>query len=488
MAGFFFKFLLASSAFLPALSALLPESIATSVVHKDVAIVGGGASGSYAAIRLKEDYGKSIVLIEKEEALGGHVNTFTDPSTGKPVDFGVNVFNDWGPARAFFERMNVSVGAPVRPLLTSQYMDFKTGIPVAYTPASFADIIPAFNRFYAAVAPLESMMLPGYFNFPPPSQIPADLLIPFGEFIKKYQLETAVNLIFESTGLGVGDMVNTLTIWVLATFNTPMIGAFIGLYGTLTPTSGRNIELYEAVAARLASDVRYRSSIIQTTRSASGNVTLWVKNHATHAITLVKAKKLLLAIPPTLSNLAPFSPDLQELSVLSKFEYSTVHGGLITHPSLPVQSSLVNIPGSAILPNGSTDYTVLPKPPLFNVRYDSIGGNSTLFRVLMVGQHGTSTSVAQNRVKEDLNRLVAQGTLPAPTPAGAQVQVKAWADHGPMHARVSKWELQHGFMQKLYALQGRRSTWWTGGAFSVNFQAVLWAFDDELLPRLVAGL
>lgn len=68
MAGFF-KFLLASSAFAPALSALLPESIATSIVNKDVAIVGGGASGAYAAIRLKEDYGKSIVLIEKEAAL-----------------------------------------------------------------------------------------------------------------------------------------------------------------------------------------------------------------------------------------------------------------------------------------------------------------------------------------------------------------------------------------------------------------------------------
>ncbi|KAM7214890.1 beta-cyclopiazonate dehydrogenase [Rhypophila decipiens] len=486
MAGFF-KFLLASSAFVPALSTLLPESIATSVIDKDVAIIGGGASGSYAAIRLREDYDKSIVLIEKEEALGGHVNTYTDPDTGLPVDFGVNVFNDWGPARAFFERMNVSVGAPVRPVLTSRYMDFKTGLSVPYTPASFADIIPAFNRFYAAVAPYEHMILPGYFNFPPPNQIPADLLIPFGEFIKKHQLEVAVNLIFESTGLGVGDLVNTLTIWVLATFNTPMIGAFIGLYGQLTPTSGRNIELYEAVAARLGSDVRYRSTVIQTTRSATGKVTLWVKNHATNTITLVKAKKLLLAIPPTPSNLVPFSPDLQELGVLSKFEYSTIHAGLVTHPSLPIQHSLVNIPGSAILPNGSTDYTVLPKPPLFNVRYDSIGGNSTLFRVLMVGEHGTSTAAAQNHVKADLNRLIAQGTLPA-TPGAGNLQVEAWANHGPMHARVSKRELQRGFMQKLYALQGRRSTWWTGGAFSVNFQAVLWAFDDELLPRLVASL
>lgn len=38
-------------------------------VHKDVLIVGGGASGAYAAVRLREDFGKSIVLIEKESIL-----------------------------------------------------------------------------------------------------------------------------------------------------------------------------------------------------------------------------------------------------------------------------------------------------------------------------------------------------------------------------------------------------------------------------------
>jgi ribulose 1,5-bisphosphate synthetase/thiazole synthase len=38
-------------------------------LHVDVAVVGGGASGAYAAVRLKEDYNKTIVLIEKERRL-----------------------------------------------------------------------------------------------------------------------------------------------------------------------------------------------------------------------------------------------------------------------------------------------------------------------------------------------------------------------------------------------------------------------------------
>lgn len=38
-------------------------------IEKDVVIIGGGASGSHAAVRLREDYGKSVVVIEKEAIL-----------------------------------------------------------------------------------------------------------------------------------------------------------------------------------------------------------------------------------------------------------------------------------------------------------------------------------------------------------------------------------------------------------------------------------
>jgi ribulose 1,5-bisphosphate synthetase/thiazole synthase len=41
------------------------------IVNTDVAILGGGASGTYAAVRLREDYGKSVLLIEMEAVLVG---------------------------------------------------------------------------------------------------------------------------------------------------------------------------------------------------------------------------------------------------------------------------------------------------------------------------------------------------------------------------------------------------------------------------------
>lgn len=38
-------------------------------VDVDIAIIGGGASGAYAAVRLREDFGKNIVVVEKQDRL-----------------------------------------------------------------------------------------------------------------------------------------------------------------------------------------------------------------------------------------------------------------------------------------------------------------------------------------------------------------------------------------------------------------------------------
>lgn len=42
---------------------------AEDVIIKDVAIIGGGASGTYAAVRLREDLDTSIVIVEQEDSL-----------------------------------------------------------------------------------------------------------------------------------------------------------------------------------------------------------------------------------------------------------------------------------------------------------------------------------------------------------------------------------------------------------------------------------
>lgn len=63
--------------------------------------------------------------------------------------------------------------------------------------------------------------------------------------------------------------------------------------------------------------------------------------------------------------------------------------------------------------------------------------------------------------------------------------IKTWSNHGPMDMRTTAENLQAGFIQKLYALQGYRSTFWTGAAFANQLSNYLWAYNLEYLNPLV---
>jgi phytoene dehydrogenase-like protein len=47
-----------------------------------------GSSGTYGAIRLQAS-GKSVVVIEANDVLGGHANTYTDPASNRTIEYGV---------------------------------------------------------------------------------------------------------------------------------------------------------------------------------------------------------------------------------------------------------------------------------------------------------------------------------------------------------------------------------------------------------------
>lgn len=456
----------------------LPTSIATSEIVVDVAIIGAGAGGGYAAVRLKEDLGKSIAVIDKGSKLGGHVSTYDDPIVSRGFDFGVNSYNDYGPARAFMGRLGVPVSAAPRLTLTNKYVDFKTGLPVAYSPAPFPATLAALQKWLDVVEPFESYLLPGYFNFPSPASIPSDLLLPFGEFVEKYQIHAAVNFVFSVTGMGTGDMKNALTMYVLSSFGTHMIKSFLGEGVIFTPDSRRNIEVYEKIQTRLEDELLLSSTVIQSQRSGEGHI-LWVKNHVTNAITLVRAERLLIAIEPTKENMAPFALDTEEKDIFSRFRYQRIHAGIVSHPALPVDGSVINVPAAA----APTNYLELPQPN-FDSRFEYMGYGSTNWRVLMVGDEKFDKCKAQSLVKQNFRDIRKQGSLPAGGPTN--LEIKAWADHGAMHMHFSAEDVRAGYIQKLYGLQGKRGTWWTGGAFAHQFQAVIWAYDDILLEMMFA--
>lgn len=411
---------------------------------------------------------------------GGHVNSYTDPETGVSYDCGVVSFIDAGNATGLFDRLGVERGEMPRAEVTTEYFDFNTGAVVNFTEPDFTVQLEGLQKFLEPAEKYEPLIQgPGYFDFPESSEIPEDLLIPFGDFITKYGVEKAMPFIFQSTGLGVTDLTEEMTLFALQAFGASMARSTLGLQGSFSVASGRNQDLYDAIAESLGDDVLYSSTVVDTMRTDEG-VFVTVKDNKTGKLGYYLAKRLLIAIEPTAENTKPFQLKPKEREVLSKFSYSRLYTGIIDNENLVKNMSYFNLPPTAEPDN----YLALPSGS-FTARIDYMGSGH-YFRVTIIGEDDLTAEGAKEMVQKDFSTLIDSGVL-----EGSADDEVSWVQfnvHGPMHARVSEDDLKENFFQKLYSLQGRRSTWWTGGAWAVNFQTHLWQFDDIILPQLLEGL
>lgn len=376
--------------------------------------------------------------------------------------------------------MGVPTKAPGRVSRKTRYVDFTTGHEVNYTGPAPAVQSAALAKYAQLCALYEDMILPSFWNFPAPADIPEDLLIPFGDFVKKHEIEAVVPILFQVTGLGVGDVTKRLTLFVMQAFGGPMARSFLGQQSSIVPATGRNQDLYDAIGALLGKDVLYSSTVIRTKRSKDG--VLVTVADANGKKTEIKAKRLLIAIEPTAANLAPFDLDDGEKQVFGKADFSQIACGIVTNDALPPGFSLTNLPAAAAPQN----FLALPDLD-FTARFDWLGKEAKdLFRIMVVGDRNLDGDAAKQLVQDSFDTIVKGGAIDKP--ASTKLEYAAFSSHGAMHMRVTKEDLQNGFIQDLYALQGQRSTWWTGGAWVAQFQTHLWWYNDILFPKLLEGM
>ncbi|TQN64171.1 Beta-cyclopiazonate dehydrogenase [Colletotrichum shisoi] len=352
----------------------------------------------------------------------------------------------------FPKRMNVSTSGVMQfTTLDYNYVDFKTGQPVDGWVAPTPDAMyPALQRYLDVLEKYEDITLPGFNNFPEPGSIPEDLAMPFGEFVEKYDIAAAVPQIWDSTAMGLGNTMDVPTFFVTQASGVPMVRALLGTAAAATPASGRLYELYKSVAGFLSDNVLYSSTVVSTIRRDDEGVSLKVHG-ADGRLTCIDAKRLLVAFEPTTESLAPFKTDEAEEEVVDKS---------------PVP--------------GSTNYTVFPlASQVGSIAY--IGGTRDLFQFTAVGTEEDTVESIKALIALSIDTLIDAGTVPE---SNGTVTFPAFANHGKMHPRVTGDELRVGFIRKQTALQGHRSTWYTGAAFSAGFSTVLWDYNnDELLPR-----
>ncbi|CAG9998325.1 unnamed protein product [Clonostachys byssicola] len=458
------------------------------VLERDVCVIGGGASGVHAAVSLV-DANKTVVVVERNNRLGGHTHTYTDPETGALVDIGVVVYQPKPVVTDFFGKFGVPLlnmssvpwNVPGQPANKSQPAamyntirrdtDFRDGSEVVREQQP--DVVEALARFRQVVSQYD-YVLHGY-DLPDP--VPEDLYTPFGAFVDKYNLTAAFSTIYQ-VGQGMGDMLHVPTIYVIKYFNA---GDEQALYeGYLTHVHGNNSEIYYKAGEYIKpSNVLLESSVISVNRknTTSGRAEILVSSRDT-GLKLLQCSQVVLAIPPHLSNLRGWDLTPEEHAVFS--EYITSNGywtGLVKNVGMNQTVSHYNAAATS-------PYNIPVLPALYALA--PVGTIEDAWWIKFSANNPTLTDAqVQSYVARQINTLQKSVGVPVTEPEWLIFQ-----SHNPFHLQVAPEAIKDGFYKKLNALQGGLGgkMFYTGAAFHTHYSTLLWRFNKEvLLPKILGG-
>jgi len=457
------------------------------VIHKDVVIIGGGASGTYAAVRLRDDFKKSIVVVERDDHLGGHVNTYVDPISGAAINYGVQAYLSYGNSRAFFQRLGVPVTAWVghNDPLPSVYISTTDGSKLtAYEPPAYTETLAAFERWLNVTTTYERQLGPGFWDFFAPGTIPEELLTPFDEFAVERNLTAAIPLMQIIGNVGVGGLSNYLTFQVLHAFGQAVTNETLNS-SLFVPANHSNSYLYERAYNLLKEDVLLSSEATAVHRTDSG-VSLVVKGR-NGTCKLIKAKQLLFTPPPSIDNLALYGLDANETAALSTFSNTWSFAAMAHIPAITSNTNYYWTSPDAV-PNNQLGIRDGPWT-LLATTTPNVPAEEHLFEILFASNDPYTYDQAKTKISAEIRQAITAGSFGAGNgSAECAVEFVAFADHNSILWRQNATTLQEGIVQDVYKLQGRKSTWFTGGLWSEDYSGNVWAFTDTVIPRILDRL
>ena len=492
----------------------------------DVCVIGGGAAGTYAAIKSK-DLGKTVVIVERQDRLGGHTKTYVDPYSKRPIELGVAEYSDTSIVRSWFARFGIPL-FPYNPSssgLSSKYADFQTGQVAVPKTGNLLSAWAAFQKQVTKYPALDDSLA----NVPFP--VPSDLLLPFGKFITKYDLQDAVPYL-SLYGQGWGNFVTLPTLLAIkyfppSFFNPPSYNGT----GLDALAAKDNSLIYEKARKELGPNVLLNSNVLSMDRGTTDLVQITVQTPSGKKV--IRAKKLISTIPPckssssiyrpheerwefectiesqvgaisdenlflyrnhlttrsctdcalrkVLNNLKGFDLDKHEISVFNKFQGHSWYVGLVKNSGVPDNVTLMNYGTNnaksfyiPVLPAVSNIYaTVVP-----DLHYFLFEGNDS--------QPTFTQSQVKISLENTLTRLRANGTIPKSSSSAKPLEIIDFSSHTPYELFAPSDEIAKGFYNKLFALQGKKNTYWSGAAFVTHSSALIWNYTDQLVTKMWA--
>ena len=305
-----------------------------------------------------------VLSFLKRISFGGHTQICADPLTGETVDYGVVVWHNLTVVESYLARLNVSVAiTKVNRPGRSKHYEFQSGkLDSAYSPSNPTDALIAYEAQLAKYPYLEH-------GFDVPYSVSSDLLLPFGEFTKKYELQATVDLTFGFTE-GLGDMLAHPTLYVMKLFGPTLIKELST--GFLTTALHDNSLLYEHARADLGQNALLNSSILVVDRKEEQK---FLSSHH-QGLILIKALKLIFTIPPKLDNLHGRDLSEYERALFKQFSNFVYCTGLIRNTGIPANVSVVNVGLNTLhsVPVLPWLYSIIPTiiSGLLNLKFGSV--------------------------------------------------------------------------------------------------------------------
>ncbi|KAI1749880.1 FAD/NAD(P)-binding domain-containing protein [Xylaria castorea] len=430
------------------------------VIERDVVVIGGGSSGTYSSIRLK-DYNKTIVVVEKKATLGGHAEAWVEPSTGTPIDIGTIVFAHLDTVTNYFARFNLSL-ITVESAALGKYVDFSTGEVTNYNPPSQEAFRVALSDYLDQLKKYPALQDGFNMSYP----VAPDLLLSFGDFAKKYQLDDLVPQVF-LFNQGAVPILDVSMLYTFKYLNSDEVSSLE--QGFLTTEHHSTTELYQKAAEYLGSDVLFNSTVIGMDRSCPKEVRVAVQTGSGRK--LIIAKSILSTIPPVLENLGGYDLSAEEVSLFGQFFANGYYTGVLNNTGL-------DEPLIATGPGRRYDLPVLPGIYTATPIVIGEGGMTQIY-------YGSPTVLPDEQVQADIvatiRRYQDRNGLPVTEPNWLK-----FSSHSPFNLMVSNDAIADGFYKKLFSLQGQRNTFYNGAAWQTQDSSVIWKFtDDYVIPKIL---
>jgi hypothetical protein len=345
-----------------------------------------------------------------------------------------------------------------------EYIDFATGARLnnGY-PGNQGNVTAALQAYAAQLA--KYPFLDDGFDLPNP--VPNDLLIPFTDFVAKYNLSAALTVLIDFAA-GLGNLAKVPTLYATKLLGLSALDGIIN--GFLTTAHHDNSEIYRNAQSNLlaSNSLLLNSYVVSTDRGRDDNGLVRLTVSTPEGLKTIEAEKILFAIPPTLENLRSFDIDSKERSVFEQFKTTGYYTGL-----LRIGPNLAN---NSLLDRGlNSSFDVPILPTMYSLFPSTIPELQQVF-------YGSDTILPTDQVKDDIIATVKR--IFPKAAAKAPLEFAVFSGHTPFMSTVPSSAIKAGFYEHFNNLQGYRHTYYTGAILQTQDSSLIWQSVETLLPKV----